>query len=272
MDMAIEPEKMRVILRKGETLYRTTEQLRLGDDPCWFCFDEQTVQQYGTMQPNQKIVTVKTTRPLKLLNVCSSQFQADLQDRVNVIFDGNGTGIDLRKDYALCPFGLPDLETQLEVLNKLRIESDAQLDEQFTQDLTKYKKHFGERYRCSVYELDSKLVSLLKILYKKYDGYIIPVRMPTIVPKKGWFHKEICLFTTVNNIEILTMVPVGKKGGTTKKKAGGIPPPGKYDVYGIIKLLPGGGYEIVPEHQKFDTSEDYQKYCTDLYRKWGLIK
>lgn len=262
-----------MIMNAGETLYRASHVLDLTEDAKWFSLDESIAHKYAQSQgDNCKIYELMTTKPFKLLNICNTSFQIDLINKLNLMFRGtNCDGIDERKDLALCPIGLPDHHTQFAYLKKLQIPIDVDVDRrlmtaEYEQQLQIYKSYFGERYRCSVYELDKQMVSLLKKIYRDYDGYIIPIRMPCILPNRGWFHQEICLFDTSNGLRKVSEKALA--GGGKKKrhvsKGGGI----SDSVVGRMIRLPDGKWGVCYEMGGFDSHEEYLRVERSV---WGDV-
>jgi len=153
----------------------------------WFSKNEGTAIHYGNY-----VHKVLTTRPLKLVNIMSTQFHAFLQEKLIDMYSSQGFhdtyNVRMR---LLAPLGLPDLETQTRFL--MRLFPAIQIN-QGAAEFRAYGAFVGNKSRFSNSLLDMELIELIRFLLQQYafDGYIAPSSWPSM--HHGLFHDEICLF------------------------------------------------------------------------------
>lgn len=247
-------------------LYRGVnyQNMQLNDFPLWFGLDERTGKSYG------KIINIyRTSRPLTLLNISSPAFHSDFIGRVNAKYTGtNFNGVDPRKENVLAPLGLPDLETQMQIVmptkHGIYNVSDDKPNNIYN-TIIRLVGYFGGKHRYSIdrdgKNLDNEMVSAMKDLYTGVDGYICPIMWPSI-HHNGFLLPEVCLFNPINT----GIQPIGTRvtqdGGKTThkrranaKKGGGIEEPtleryktimipgiGKMNVCGSVGMYTGPGF------------------------------
>ena len=216
------------VLSRGSELYHgtTTEgSIDLHDKPTWFG-DFHAARTYGDRV--HKLVV--DARDLRLLDVSRPAFHADFVGRVNMLFTGSkASGMDPRKERALAPLGLPDLETQLLVVPPMtdglyeRPGADDVRGNALFDKIQRFVGYFGRHHRYSLAaednNLDKDMVQAMILAYPTHDGYTCPIMWPSC-HHGGFLLPETCLFDPSSSGLVLVpdvaQSPVG--GGRTKRR------------------------------------------------------
>ena len=199
------------VICPNETLYKgmnTSVFDNSYQDISWFSKNEKTAQKYGNY-----VHKVLTTRPLKLVNIMSTQFHTFLQDKLMDMFSNDSfEGTYDTRMKILAPLGLPDLETQTRFLSRLFPSIRNKTSEEFKV----FGAFVGHKSRFSSKELDKGLISLIRNLLQQYsfDGYIAPSSWPSQF--HGLFHDEVCLFNPkqCNLLYAHNSLVIKQSGGT----------------------------------------------------------
>ena len=240
-------------LVSGTELFHGSIENKLALKPLsiWFGNTEQIAKANGPVV--HKFISEKD---LKLLDISNPLFHLDFMGKVNNLYKGvRNCGMDAQKENALMPLGLPDVETQLLVVDKIAggfYERPDVADIRATAAFDKIKQfvgYFGGRHRYSRmdqygHNMDNDMVNAMIELYPDYDGYICPIMWPSI-HHAGFIMPEICIFNPIAaGIKYLS-VGGGKSLGRRKKQNGGaIEPSREY------MNVPGFGEIIVTTCQR----------------------
>lgn len=191
-------------LEQGQTVYKglKVKYNSSHKNSIWVCADPQNAQKYGIVHK------LKTTRPLKLINITSRIFRYHYLDNINFLVHGN----DMFKENICLPIGLPDSVIQKSILTH---NNEPVYSSQSKEDITAidyYSSYIGF-HRFSNTQKDKLMLGMIKNIYSKYgvDGYIQPFKVFSCW--HGTFNEEIALFSS----EDLELVEKCKQLGGTKK-------------------------------------------------------
>lgn len=189
------------VLDKNKDLYRATKRdsLDLGHlGKGWYT---QEVPRDGKKYGNL-VYQFKTPKSLRLINLSSMLFKHHFLDQMNLRFSSRNEEEFHRKQLALMALGFPmSVEEQTKFISEHDVQTphntpckfqNPTTDQNINQHVIEAAKYFFS-HRFSEYSLDLEMAEVLKETYGNvFDGYIIPVDLPTCWHK--YFPSEICLF------------------------------------------------------------------------------
>lgn len=223
--------------------------------PTWFG-DVDAARTYGPV-----VFKFKVNRDLRLLDVSSPAFHADFIGRVNNLYKGSKqSGLDPKKENALAQLGLPDLETQMLIVQPMSGGMYERPDEEDERGNLQYDRilrfvgYFGRHHRYSLatpeINLERDMVNAMRLAYPTHDGYICPIMWPSF-HHGGFLLPEICIFDPVaSGVTLNNRV----SGGARKRKT---PVPTR-SVLKDKKSVPprsavgGGGFVVPPRVRVVD--------------------
>lgn len=232
--------KHRAYIRTFSTLYTRMSSIEYILEPCqsvfhgtntelhtlvdgrelWTALKEHGAKQYGS-----NVFELKPKRRLRLLNVTSPIFHADIMGHANVKYTENN-GMDENKMLLLAPLGLPNLSTQLKVLGEIQgglYKPQNDQDASMLDYITLGVGYFGNCHRYSKTSTDTMMIKMIKEMYPNYDGIISPIMWPSI-HHGGYLVAEMCVFDGPQCVEIKRKMPGGRRLRQKKvQKRGGGP-------------------------------------------------
>jgi len=204
--------------------------------PCWFALEKVESSKYGT-----NIVTLKTTKTLKLINISSTLFKSHLVDQLNY-FDYPD------KETILFTLGIPNIDEQVKIIEQnISNPNDRKLN--LCKQNAKLKSkvdYFDGHSRYSGKTLDDMMVSCINAIYGKHvDGYIQKHPVPSCW--HGNFPSELCIFNVSKHV--MTEIKIGAvKGGARPTTR--------------TKFL----------ENRECTEKEWQQMNENIFRKWGVAE
>ena len=206
-------ELFTIILRKDTIIYRGISE-KNNKDGKWFVYDIESTKQYGNSYKEFKL-----KKDLKLINLTSNIFQTHYMDQLNIKYSGNNfDGFDLSKFISLLPIGLPNLESQKQIIrhiehleNEQRKKLNLEILEpmkfinidKISNEVKLLSDCLYNKSRYSSYAYDTKFVLEIMDLYKdNFEGFTIPIKMPDLLSGGGQFNREIYIDNIMNLEEI----------------------------------------------------------------------
>lgn len=203
------------IQKTKDIIYHGTaiKDFKMENRPCWFALTEQSANKYAGDDGN--VHNFQISKPLKLLDITNTLFHADFMSRVNLYYAHEH---NTNKARVLVPLGLPDLQTQINVLglHKDGIYPGQQLSPhqpQMQEHIEAFVPYIANKHRYSVgsVSLDKEMVEMMIKLYPDHHGYISPIMWPSY-HLGGFLDKEMCIFSPTSHVELIT------SGGSKEKK------------------------------------------------------
>lgn len=192
-----------ITIPKDTIIYRGVNDKNKTDGN-WFAYSKDDALLYGS-----KVISYKIKKDLKIINIISGFFHIDFMDKLNLKYTGNNfDGYDIRKMIALFPIGLPNLDTQIDIIKRLH---NIELKENCDNNIRLLSSYLYDLTRISDYNNE-----IMEIYANKCDGFTNPIKWPSKIDNR-FFNREIY----IHNLEHIDMV----NNTTTNTSGGGIMSP-----------------------------------------------
>lgn len=202
-------------LPKNTTIYKGVSKSHKFDykfkDPVWFTTNLESAEKYAKKKEDDgKVLTFKTSKKLKLINITSNLFRLHYLDQVNLKYPISlkPDDTDSQREKLLVPIGLPSQDVQKRIVDKTTKKKFCPFDDETTKTVG-YLTSFTGFHRYSETKSDLDMAKFMKETYPKIDGYIQPSLITTCW--HGTFQNELCLFDVS-----MSLFPI-KGGGVSDK-------------------------------------------------------